>query len=97
MFRLIGTGLITGAAEGLGASIAARFAREGARVILTDIQGDKVAATAAAIGGVAIAFQHDVASEADWRRVIDAALQDGHALARSGAPPQVSPSRTGDA
>jgi NAD(P)-dependent dehydrogenase (short-subunit alcohol dehydrogenase family) len=68
------TALITGAAEGLGAAIAARFSREGARVILTDIQGEKVTEAAAALGGHAIAFQHDVASESNWRRVIDAAV-----------------------
>lgn len=71
MARMAGkTALITGAAEGLGATIAAIFVREGARVILTDIQADKVAATAAALGDEAIAFAHDVASEEDWRRVI---------------------------
>lgn len=75
MGRMAGkTALITGAAEGLGASIAARFVTEGARVILTDIQGEKVVQTAADLGDSAIAFTHDVASEADWRRVIDAAV-----------------------
>src|SRR3546814_66923 len=75
MTRMSGkTALITGVAEGLGRVVAERFAREGARRILTDIQGDVVAQTAADIGGDTIAITHDVASEADWRRVIDEAV-----------------------
>ncbi len=68
------TAFITGAAEGLGKAIAERFALEGARLILTDIQAEKVQETASAIGGETIAFTHDVASEVDWRRVIDGAI-----------------------
>jgi NAD(P)-dependent dehydrogenase (short-subunit alcohol dehydrogenase family) len=75
MTRMVGkTALITGAAEGLGLSIAQRFVLEGARVILSDIQAEKVLAAAAALGENAIGFAHDVASEADWRRVIDGAV-----------------------
>ena len=54
------TALVTGAAEGLGRTVALRFAAEGARVILTDIQVEKVHAVAAGIGDSAIAFVHDV-------------------------------------
>ena len=64
------TALVTGAAEGLGLAVALRFAAEGARVILTDIQAEKVHAVAARIGDRAIAFVHDVSSEADWKRVL---------------------------
>lgn len=67
--------LVTGAAEGLGRAVAERFDKEGARVALTDIQADKVAETARAIGGETIALSHDVASEADWRRVIDSVVE----------------------
>jgi NAD(P)-dependent dehydrogenase (short-subunit alcohol dehydrogenase family) len=42
--------LVTGAARGIGAAIAAAFAREGARVWVTDIDAAGVAATARAIG-----------------------------------------------
>ena len=63
--------LITGAAQGLGAGIAAALAREGARVVLTDRNGEGAAAAAAAIdaelgAGTAFAIRHDVTSEADW-------------------------------
>jgi len=73
--RLAGkTALITGAAGGLGESMAFVMAREGARLALTDIDGDRVRALArrvnAEIPGAAFAHAHDVASEADWERVV---------------------------
>lgn len=49
--------LITGAAQGLGAAIADRFAREGSTIILTDVNEDGVKATA-----VQIAQDHGVRS-----------------------------------
>lgn len=41
--RLVGkTCLITGAAQGIGLSVAEAFLREGAKVVATDLQGDKL-------------------------------------------------------
>ena len=45
--------IVTGAARGIGAAIAATFAEEGATVALIDVLADEVAATAASIGGAA--------------------------------------------
>lgn len=72
--------LVTGAAQGLGAAHSATLAREGARVLLTDINADKVAAVADAINaecgaGTAFALAHDVTSPEDWDRAIAAAEQ----------------------
>ena len=72
--------LVTGAAQGLGAAHSATLAREGARVLLTDINADKVAAVAEAINaecgaGTAFAIVHDVTSPEDWDRAIAAAEQ----------------------
>jgi NAD(P)-dependent dehydrogenase (short-subunit alcohol dehydrogenase family) len=72
--------LITGAAQGLGAAHARTLAREGARVLLTDINADKVAAEAASINadfgaGTAFALAHDVTSPDDWERAIAHAAQ----------------------
>lgn len=61
------TCIVTGAARGIGRAIAARFHDEGARVIVTDINKVKGAATAAAIG---CRFEPlDVRDEADWQRL----------------------------
>lgn len=54
---------VTGAAQGIGRACAERLARDGARVMLSDIDGAKVAATAKAIvaaGGVAESVACDV-------------------------------------
>jgi len=47
--------LVTGAARGLGAAIAERFAEEGARVIVNDLSLDAARATANRLGGHAVA------------------------------------------
>jgi NAD(P)-dependent dehydrogenase (short-subunit alcohol dehydrogenase family) len=79
--------LVTGAAQGIGAAIAAMLASEGARVLLTDINADGAAAQAAAINdrhpGMALSCLHDVTSEADWRQALDlvgSSWQDLHIL-----------------
>lgn len=72
--------LVTGAAQGLGAAHALTLAREGAQVLLTDINADKVAAQAAAINaelgaGTAFALAHDVTSPEGWDAAVAAAAE----------------------
>lgn len=65
--------LITGGALGMGQAHAKTFAREGAQVVLTDINDAAGQATAIAIqqsGGKAEFMHHDVASAADWQQVV---------------------------
>jgi 3-oxoacyl-[acyl-carrier protein] reductase len=63
--RLTGkTALVTGAATGIGQSVADRFAREGARVVYADRNGDAaVAAASAAEGGRGRAVTMDISDE----------------------------------
>ncbi|MFK8021985.1 MAG: glucose 1-dehydrogenase [Pseudomonadales bacterium] len=68
--------LVTGAASvpGIGHSIAIRFAAEGAKLVVTDINAEGAEACAAEIiaaGGEAVAMQHDVANEQHWKNVIE--------------------------
>lgn len=70
---------VTGGAQGLGEATARMLAREGAKVTVTDINGDGAKAVAASINeaegeGTAFAFQHDVTDEARWKEV----LKDAH-------------------
>ena len=69
--------LITGAASGMGASMARIFAREGAKVVVADVleqEGRAVAAEITQANGAAIFRRLDVSSEADWKAAVDAAL-----------------------
>ncbi|MEK5040409.1 SDR family NAD(P)-dependent oxidoreductase [Sporosarcina sp. FSL K6-3457] len=76
MGRLTGkVALITGAGNGQGSSEAYLFAKEGAKVIATDIQFDNVSDVVERINnefpGSAIALKHDVSSEEDWKKVAE--------------------------
>jgi 3(or 17)beta-hydroxysteroid dehydrogenase len=69
--------LVTGGAMGIGKACAQLLAREGAAVVVTDIQeADGVAVVRAieAAGGRALFVKHNVAQEADWQRVIKQTL-----------------------
>ncbi|MER7315401.1 SDR family NAD(P)-dependent oxidoreductase [Streptomyces halstedii] len=62
--------IITGAAQGMGEAHARRFVREGAKVVLTDLNEGRGKALADDLGGNALFLRHDVTSPADWRRVL---------------------------
>ena len=64
------TAIVTGAAQGFGEGIAKRFAEEGARVAILDMNGDKAGEAAAAIGGDTIALACDVTDGEGLARVV---------------------------
>ena len=69
--------LITGAAGGQGTAEAELFVREGAAVMLTDVDAAKGEALATRLGGAAGGVQfrvHDAASEAAWQEIVAATL-----------------------
>ena len=69
--------IVTGAASGFGAGIALRFASEGAKVVVNDVDADGARRTVGQIeggGGRAIACAGDVSKDADVARLIAAAI-----------------------
>ena len=69
--------VITGAAQGIGEACAMRFANEGAKVVVSDVQIEKGEAVAKAIrnaGGEAIFFACDVSQKSDCVDLIQAAV-----------------------
>src|SRR5699024_2385898 len=66
--------MITGAASGQGKAEAELFAKEGATLIITDINYNELQNTEEKIrsfGVNVIAFHHDVSSEKDWIKIIE--------------------------
>src|SRR5260370_16766805 len=74
--------VITGAASGMGRATAIRFAKEGAALVVADLnsQGGELAVSEiAAAGGRAVFQRTDVTSEADIAAMIDRAVREyGH-------------------
>lgn len=72
MARLAGkVAIITGAAQGMGEAHARLFVREGARVVLTDVNRAGGAALAEELGEAATFVEHDVARADGWDRVLE--------------------------
>ena len=70
--------IVTGGASGIGAAAAETLAREGAKVLVTDIDdrmGAEVVARIEAAGGQAFFRQQDVTDEALWPEIIAAAVE----------------------
>ncbi|MDH6148722.1 MULTISPECIES: SDR family oxidoreductase [Paraburkholderia] len=78
--RLTGkTAIVTGGGSGFGEGIAKTFAREGANVVVNDLNepaAERVASEIAIAGGKAIAVPGNVAQRDDWRTLREAALED---------------------
>lgn len=62
--------IITGAARGMGESHARVFAREGARVILTDLRADAGRGLQQELGDAAYFVEHDATNADQWAHVV---------------------------
>jgi 3(or 17)beta-hydroxysteroid dehydrogenase len=70
--------IISGAASGMGAATARRFAKEGAKVVIADMlekEGRQVAADITRANGTAQFMRLDVTNEDEWKAVVEATVQ----------------------
>jgi len=69
--------IVTGAGSGIGEGIAKRFAAEGARLIVNDVNatgGERVVADIRSDGGKALFVHADVSKDAEWAKLTGAAV-----------------------
>lgn len=69
--------IITGGGRGIGYTTAHLFTEEGAKLVINDIdeeRGQKTTDEIVAKGGDAIFVHGDVASSADWKKIVDATM-----------------------
>jgi NAD(P)-dependent dehydrogenase (short-subunit alcohol dehydrogenase family) len=70
--------LVTGGAMGIGAACCTLLGREGAKVVVTDVDaeaGEAVAEEIRAADGDAVFVKHDVSSDAEWKDAIAKTLE----------------------
>ena len=71
--------IVTGAAQGIGYSVADLFVREGATVYLADVNEEATAAAAEKLGAMAIAKNCDVSKKADCVQLVaEIVKEQGH-------------------
>ena len=66
--------IVTGGGSGFGAAMSRRFAAEGAKVLVADINGEAAARVAAEIGEAARPFVADVSRAEQVRAMVDEAV-----------------------
>lgn len=66
---------ITGAAQGIGFEIAKEFFNAGAKVVLTDLNEEKVKEAALTLGNGVVGIRCDVTSESDLQQAIDETVE----------------------
>ena len=76
--------IVTGAGDGIGLGVARRFAAEGARVVVAELDGERGEAVAASLtsdfGAASVAVRTDVAVRADVERMVERALREWGAV-----------------
>jgi NAD(P)-dependent dehydrogenase (short-subunit alcohol dehydrogenase family) len=88
--------IVTGAGQGVGKGTAHVLAREGAKVVIADLNGERAKATAELIqskGGEALAYVVDVMNAAQVKSMVEAALESFrglHILVNNAVAPSVN-------
>jgi NAD(P)-dependent dehydrogenase (short-subunit alcohol dehydrogenase family) len=87
--------LVSGGARGQGAAEARLLAARGAKVVIGAVLDNQGQSPAVELGPAASFVRHDVTSEADWARAVEAAPKLGglHGLVKN-KPPTVGTHRT---
>lgn len=67
--------VITGAGSGIGRATAERFVREGARVLVADISGERARDTCRSLGSAAVPLQVDVSDAGAVRAMVEQAVE----------------------
>jgi 3-oxoacyl-[acyl-carrier protein] reductase len=67
--------IVTGAGHGIGLAVAARFAAEGAHVVVNDLHESRAREAADKIGGETLPIAADVSSKEQVRRLFDATVE----------------------
>lgn len=68
--------LVTGGASGIGRAIARRFAEEGARVVIADLDGDAATDAARSLGGVHLSYLANVSEEREAQAMVGYAARE---------------------
>lgn len=66
--------IVTGGGSGFGAAMARRFTKEGAKVLVADINGDAAAKVTRDIGAAAVPFTVDVSNGAQVKAMVEKAI-----------------------
>src|SRR3954447_9000060 len=69
--------LVSGGARGQGAAEARLLVAQGAKVVIGDVLDNQGQSLAVELGPAASFVRHDVTSEADWARAVEAAAELG--------------------
>lgn len=67
--------IVTGAAAGIGKAIATRFVKEGANVLIADVNKEAADAVAKGLGDQAVSFQLDVTNSTQFEKAVDKATE----------------------
>jgi NAD(P)-dependent dehydrogenase (short-subunit alcohol dehydrogenase family) len=68
--------IVTGAGSGIGRAIALRFAAEGARVVISDVDGEAAARVAAEGGGETLVRKTDVTSTSEVETLVQTSVEE---------------------